>query len=155
MGWLNDLEGKIVALDTAPLIYFIEENPKYLSVVEPFFQAMDEGRLTVVTSTVTLIEVLVHPIAQGDARTVQKYREVLLNATGLRTIELSPDIAIEAARLRASYNIPTPDAIQLGTALQQKAAVFLTNDRGLRKITQLDILVIDDLLMGKERKAAA
>lgn len=27
MGWLNSLKGKIVGLDTAPLIYFIEQNP--------------------------------------------------------------------------------------------------------------------------------
>jgi hypothetical protein len=28
MEWLIKLKGKIVGLDTAPLIYFIEENPK-------------------------------------------------------------------------------------------------------------------------------
>lgn len=113
MGWVDDLEGEIIALDTAPLIYFIEEHPTYLGVVEPFFRAMDEGRLTVVTSTVTLLEVLVHPIAHKDVETEQKYREVLLNAVGLTTIALSSEVAVEAARLRAEYSIPTPDAIQL------------------------------------------
>lgn len=145
MGWVDDLEGEIIALDTAPLIYFIEEHPTYLGVVEPFFRAMDEGRLTVVTSTVTLLEVLVHPIAQKDVETEQKYREVLLNAVGLTTIALSSEVAVEAARLRAEYSIPTPDAIQLGTALQQNATAFLTNDGGLRKVTQLGVLVVDDL----------
>ena len=58
---------------------------------------------------------------------------------------LSSEVAVEAARLRAEYSIPTPDAIQLGTALQQNAAAFLTNDGGLRKVTQLGVLVVDDL----------
>jgi hypothetical protein len=31
MEWLNELQGKIIGLDTAPLIYFIEENPSYLA----------------------------------------------------------------------------------------------------------------------------
>ena len=33
MEWLNLLTGKIVGLDTAPLIYFIEQNPKYITIV--------------------------------------------------------------------------------------------------------------------------
>jgi predicted nucleic acid-binding protein len=31
--WLTNLYGKTTGLDTAPLIYFIEENPKYLKQV--------------------------------------------------------------------------------------------------------------------------
>lgn len=43
MDWINELSGSAVALDTAPLIYFIERNPKYLPIVKPFFAAMDQG----------------------------------------------------------------------------------------------------------------
>ncbi|MFW6184641.1 MAG: type II toxin-antitoxin system VapC family toxin [Chloroflexota bacterium] len=145
MGWVNDLEGQVIALDTAPLIYFIEEHPSYLSIVEPFFTAMDEGLLSVVTSTVTLLEVLVYPIGKGNAEVIQKYQSVLLSVEGLTTVDLSSAIAIEAAQLRAKYNIATPDAIQLGTALQMKAAAFLSNDRDLRKVTEIDVLTVDDL----------
>ena len=60
MEWLNDLQGRTVALDTAPLIYFIEENPNYIGTVKLFFEAMERGDFSVVTSTVTLLEVLVH-----------------------------------------------------------------------------------------------
>ena len=38
MEWLIQLQGKIVGLDTAPLIYFIEENPNYLDVTDTFFK---------------------------------------------------------------------------------------------------------------------
>jgi hypothetical protein len=41
--WLSDLRGKTVGLDTAPLIYFIEENPTYLEVAKLFFEAMGAG----------------------------------------------------------------------------------------------------------------
>jgi len=60
--WINGLQGKTVDLDTAPLIYFIEENPIYLEAATLFFKAMDKGDFTVVTSTVTLLEVLVQPL---------------------------------------------------------------------------------------------
>ena len=54
MEWMTGLRGTVVGLDTAPLIYFIEENPDYVSVVQPFFEAMDQGEFGVVTSVVTL-----------------------------------------------------------------------------------------------------
>ncbi len=30
MEWITQLQGKVVGLDTAPLIYFMEQNPNYL-----------------------------------------------------------------------------------------------------------------------------
>lgn len=119
MEWINSLEGSIVGLDTAPLIYFIEENPAYLQTLRPFFEAMDKGKFTAVTSIVTLIEVLVHPFRQGNTKLAQQYHDILLNVGNLTTIPLSQDIAEEAARLRATYNIRTPDAIQMATAIHE------------------------------------
>lgn len=66
MEWVEALRGTVVALDTAPLIYLIEENPTYLPFVRPFFKAVDQGEFKVVTSIVTLTEVLVHPMRHGD-----------------------------------------------------------------------------------------
>ena len=37
MEWIDDLQEKTVGLDTAPLIYFIEENPAYIETVRFFF----------------------------------------------------------------------------------------------------------------------
>jgi hypothetical protein len=78
VGWIEALQGKVVGLDTTPLIYFIEENPTYLDMVYPFFEAMDRGKFSVVTSIVTLLEVLVHPFRRGDTRLAQQYRDILL-----------------------------------------------------------------------------
>lgn len=128
MEWVTALQGRVVGLDTAPLIYFIEENPTYLETIRPFFVAMDRGEFRVVTSTVTLLEVLVHPFRRGEKELAQQYRDILLGAEGLITISLSQDIAEVAARLRASHNIRTPDAIQMATALRAGASHFLTND---------------------------
>src|SRR2546423_772839 len=61
VGWVDDWHGQIVGLDTAPLIYYLEEHPTYLPLVDPFFDALARGDLHAVTSTVTLIEVLTQP----------------------------------------------------------------------------------------------
>lgn len=56
MGLLSDLGGGPVALDSSIFIYFIEEHPIYLPVVEPLFEAIDAGELEAVTSSLTLLE---------------------------------------------------------------------------------------------------
>ena len=145
MDWLDDLRGHLVGLDTAPLIYFIERHPVYLAQVRPFFQALDRGELRVVTSTVTLLEVLVHPFRRGDAVLLQQYRDILLNVQGLDTIPVSPAIAEEAARLRAVHRLLPADAIQLATAINAGAAAFLTNDTGLPRLATPRLLVLDEL----------
>ena len=145
MGWLDEIKGTIIGLDTAPLIYFIEANPSYLPVLEPFFEAMDQVDISVVTSTVTLLEVLVLPIRQGRTDLVTRYRDILLHSAGLAALELSPDIAETAASLRANYGIRTPDAIQISTAISGGAPHSLTNDKQLRRITEINVLILSEL----------
>jgi predicted nucleic acid-binding protein len=145
MEWMSVLYGKTVALDTAPLIYFIEENPVYIETTRLFFEAMDRGDFLVVTSTVTLLEVLVHPLRKNKPKLAAEYRHILLNSK-LVTKAVSSSIAEQAARLRATYNIHTPDAIQIAAALEADATHFFTNDIRLPDITSLKILSVDTLV---------
>ncbi|MEK8021940.1 MAG: hypothetical protein VSS75_034120 [Candidatus Parabeggiatoa sp.] len=59
MEWIKALQGQLIALDTAPLIYFIEEHPTYLPILDPFFENFDKGSIRVVTSVITLKEWLI------------------------------------------------------------------------------------------------
>ena len=146
MEWLEELRGAVVGLDTAPLIYFIEENPAYLPLVRPFFEAVDRGELRVVTSVLTLTEVLVHPMRRGDHDLADQYRRILLHANQITTVQVSEGVAEEAGRLRARHNLRTPDAIQLATAIRSGASSFLTNDGRLPKLAPLNILVLKELI---------
>src|SRR5450631_3145679 len=146
MGWIEELRGKIVGMDTAPLICFIEENPTYIEIVDPFFEAVERNEFSVVTSIVTLLEVLVHPIRAGDSKLAQRYRDLLLHSKGLATISLTQEIAEEAARLRGTYRkIRTPDAIHIATAINANASFFLTNDMSLPSLSNLKMLQLDEL----------
>ena len=146
MGWLAPLQGSLVGLDTAPLIYYIEQFPAFYPTVQPFFQAVGHGAFSVVTSIVTLTEVLVQPYRYGDRRLAQEYRDILLGSPGVLTLPVSQDIAEETARIRATYNLRTPDALQIATALQAGASFFLTNDSDFRRVPGISTLVINDLI---------
>lgn len=145
MGILDDLRGSVVGLDTTPLIYFIEKNAKYHPLVRPFFAAMAARDFSVVTSTITLVETLVHPIRNNHHELAGRYRELLSNTANLTMYDLTPDIAQKAAEIRANYHVRTPDAIQLAAALQGNATFFLTNDLNLKKFTEITVIGVEDL----------
>lgn len=143
---LSLLQGQVIGLDTAPLIYFIEQNTKYLQLVRLFFQALSQGNFQFVTSTLTLTEVLVHPLRAGNIELARQYQDILLNQENLLTLPVSPTIAQTAAQIRATQNLRTPDAIQIATAIEAGATFFLTNDARLSNVSNLTVLVLDDLL---------
>lgn len=145
MGWIDSLAGSTVGLDTGPLIYYIEEYPTFLPKVAPFFEAAARGEFRIVTSFVTLIEVLVHPVREGRLDLAQQYRDVLLHSPELTAVPVSEDIAEGAAKLRAQFKLRTPDAIQMATAIQYGASSFFTNDDDLPEIPDLSMLVLKRL----------
>mgnify|MGYP006419308289 CR=1 FL=1 len=142
---LTKLQGKIVGLDTAPLIYFIEEHTTYLGAIKEFFETVDKGEVSVVTSTITLTEVLVHPLRSQNVDLAAEYRDILLNSN-ITTVDISSDIAEYGALLRSQYNLRTPDALQIATAIKSGAGFFLTNDTKLPKIPNIDYLIMDILV---------
>ena len=146
MEWIEALAGTTVGLDTAPLIYLIEENPIFLPFVRPFFEAVDRGEFRVVTSILTLTEVLVHPMRRGDQGLADQYRRILLHANHITTEPVSEIIADEAAQLRARQGLRTPDAIQLATAIRAGASSFVTNDSRLPRLAPLNMLVLNQLI---------
>lgn len=145
MGWIEDLHGKVIGLDTAPFIYYIELYTGYADLLFPFFDAIERGDSKVVTSAVTLVEALVLPLRNGDTKLAEQYREILFDTNNLDTFPLLREIAEEAAQLRALHKFHTPDAIQIATAINASASVFLTNDRQLQKASAIQVLVLDDL----------
>ncbi|MDJ0540525.1 MAG: PIN domain-containing protein [Microcystis sp. M53603_WE2] len=98
-----------------------------------------------VTSTLTLSEVLVHPLRSGNVELAGQYRDILLDQENLITVPISLEIAEVAAQLRARQNLRTPDAIQIATAMGEGAMFFLTNDARLAAVPDLKVLVLDAL----------
>ena len=146
MGLVDELQGVRVCMDTAPIIYFIEKNPKYLGVLKPVFLEIDTGRIEAITSTITLLEVLIHPFRTKNDILAEKYRDILLYSGGLTTFEIFHEVSEMSSKLRAKYSIRTPDAIQIAVGLLYRASKFLTNDSALKKVSDIDVLVLDDFL---------
>lgn len=134
-----------VALDTSIFIYFMERELKWLPVIRPLFAAAASGDSTLVTSSVTLLEVLVVPYRTGDMALAERYEALLTRGRGLALIEMDRPAMRAAAQLRAIYGLRTPDALQVAAALISRSTAFVTNDTRLPKIKGLPIVQLSDL----------
>jgi predicted nucleic acid-binding protein len=140
MGLITDLGRGPLGVDTAIFIYFIEEHHRFLRVVEPIFREVDKGSLELVTSALTLLEVLVVPYRTGDDLLAGRYQTILTRSRGVRMVDISRDHLRAAAQLRAATGAKTPDSLQLVAALASDCTAFLTNDRDLPAIPGMPIL---------------
>jgi len=147
MGLREDLGRGPVGLDTVAFIYFIEEHPDYLPLLDPIFEAVDGGKLQVVTSSLTLLEVLVVPYRSGNLPLAQKYEWLLTRSRGLTLVDLDLPLLRGAAKIRALYpTARTPGAIQLCAALSAGCSSLVTNDRALPAVPGLRIVQLDGYL---------
>ncbi len=135
----------MLGMDTSPFIYLVEKHPKYLSCILSVFEQVRIGAVQAMTSTLTITQVLTMPFVKNQTQYVDEYREMLLNTEFITSITADSIIAEQAAALRAKYGLKTPDALQIATALETGCHAFLTNDMGLKRVSEIRVLVLDEL----------
>lgn len=135
-----------IAVDTAPFIYYIEEHKDYIETIAPLFTLISQGRIIAYTSVITLIEVLAKPIQEKNEKLIAGYHELLTNSNNLILTEIDKNMAVETAKLKSKYHIRIPDALQIACGLMNDAKAFVTNDGNLKKVKEMRIVVLDDLV---------
>ncbi len=135
-----------IGLDTNVFIFQVEENPRYLELVNPIFVWLEESEARAVTSTITMLELLVQPYRLSDVDRVNKFYALLSTYPNLEWIAPTLEIADLAARLRAEHNLRTPDALQVATAVACQATGFVSNDPVFQRVAGLEVVILDNLL---------
>ncbi|MGH8217151.1 MAG: type II toxin-antitoxin system VapC family toxin [Steroidobacteraceae bacterium] len=146
MGLTEDLGRGRVGVDTAVFIYWIEEHPQFLQIIDPLFQEVDAGRREVVTSALTLLELLVAPYRAGDLESASRYERLLTRSRGLSLVDISREQLRDAAKLRAAFAVRASDALQLAAALGTGCTAFLTNGRRLPRIAGIEVVQLADYI---------
>jgi predicted nucleic acid-binding protein len=135
-----------LAVDTAPLIYLIERHPRYAGLVRETLRRVQQGRIQAFSSVVTLTEVLTRPLDLGDEALAAEYRRRLTRSRNFTLVTVDEAIATSAAALRARFRLRTPDALQVASALAMGCDALLTNDAQLARVSDLRVLILDDLV---------
>lgn len=130
-------DGALLLMDSAPIIYFLEGHPKLSPKFKRFFVDHDAGRVQFAVTTISLAEVLTGPLQTGSEALAERYRAIL---ESWQVIELNADIAVDAARLRASLKLKLADAVQAASAISINAHALVTHDRDFSRVHTLRVL---------------
>jgi len=116
--------------DTNLFIYLFEGISPLGKRVRKLRQGMLERGDQLLTSTLTLGEVLVKPLEQGEQGLVDRYEDAITRTSVM--IPLDVKAARIYAALRSDRSLRAPDAIQLACAAAAGVDLFITNDARLQ-----------------------
>jgi predicted nucleic acid-binding protein len=95
----------------------------------------------IVTSEVTLAELLVRPLAVSDQVLVEHYEALIVTSRWLHVVPVERQILRVAAQLRSRRRaLRLPDAIHLASALASSCTHLVTGDAGIHASDGLPIL---------------
>lgn len=137
----------LFGVDTNLFIYHFESHPELGEPVGRFLERAEEGGARLVTSTITLMEILVVPKRHGFGSLCQRYRDLLASFPNLEVVSIGPEVAEIAAELRAVHPLRPPDALQLAAALHTGAEAFVSEDRRLRRVSEIEVLTVAEALL--------
>lgn len=144
MGTLTIPNSGQVYVDANVVIYAIERIEPYRTLVEPLWQAASAGDITIITSELTWLETLTKPLRDQDFQLEALFR-AFLSAQEVTLLPATLPLWEQAARLRG-LGLKTPDALHAATALGQQCALFITNDPIFRRVPNLTVVVLADVL---------
>ncbi len=131
-----------VGIDTAIFIYRLEGHSRLASVAGEALTTMEAGRFEGITSSLTLMELAVRPLALGRPDVADEYDVLLANFPHLLMVDVDRRVARRAAELRAAHRLRPADALQVAACIDVGATAFLTNNRDLRRIDEVEVLLL-------------
>ena len=129
--------------DTSPFIYLFAGKGDRAGKAARLF-----GRLapaSKVTSIVAPIEVLSFFRGISQDGLAAQYTSFFRESGEVEVAPVDWPVCELAASLRGKYRLRLGDAIQVATAILFRSEIFITNDRGLARVTELPVLQFVDL----------
>ncbi len=134
---------KTVALDSMLFIYLFESDPRYIALVDPIFEQLEQGKLHGVTSMVTPLEILAKPKLTYEPENLAIFTQFFTKTPHLEVVPMSWEIVLIAAQIRRTYSsIKTPDSLQLATAQVKKTDIFITHDKKILNLNSFPVKIV-------------
>lgn len=135
-----------IGIDSPVFIYHIEGLRPWSEIAGQVLRMMAMGQVTGTTSVLALLEITVWPLKLGRLEIADNYEFLIRNIPHLEIVAIDAQIARIAASLRAKHGLATPDALQIGASLAFGATAFVTNDKRLRRVSEIEVVVLDDFV---------
>jgi predicted nucleic acid-binding protein len=130
--------GDLVVVDSAPLIYLLDDHPDFAPMFKSLFELHAQNVIQIAISTIAIAEVLAGPFKHAQDVLAKRYEKAL---AGFDVVPVSQEIAVTASRIRASSGLRLPNALQAATALEIGAIALVTHDRDFSRLADLRVLL--------------
>jgi predicted nucleic acid-binding protein len=124
--------------DTNLFIYQIEVHPVWGPKVSALVAYQEAQGILIMTSALTLGEVLVKPTKDSRNDLISAYETLFAD---IECIPIGQDVARQFASLRADHGVKSPDALQLACATIGRADAFITNDERLSRLSSSHLAI--------------
>lgn len=132
-------------IDTSPFIYLIENKPAYADIIKSYFLEALTNDHEIITSVISVMEFGVVPEKKGKHELIIQF-EAFLQTMNITVEIIDKSIAETASKLRARYNfLKGMDALQVAVAIEKGCDYFLTNDKKLVNISEVQILLVENM----------
>jgi predicted nucleic acid-binding protein len=141
-------ELRSVLLDTSACIYFLDgsRQDRRHREMAALVERAEDGALTIVLSPISVAELLVLPIREGDVEAEAMVR--LFVSKLCEVVPATDATASSAALFRSKYGLRLPDAFVLASALERSVEGVVGNDRAWKRVEEIRYLHIDDEIDG-------
>jgi len=85
------------------------------------------------------------PLHAGRRDVADLYRAALASMANIAPVAISIETGCMAGALRAKYGMPLRDMFQVAVALEHAPSAIVTNDRDLRRVREVPVVLLDDL----------
>ena len=131
--------GQVIAIDSVIFIYVWNRQPEFFGPAKRVLEKISSGQAAGIFSQIGMVGLLTGPKKLRRTSMALLYSERVKNFPNLSVLNLNDNIVDLASSLRAKYNLRTPDAIHIATAIDAGADKFVTNDKSLKKVREIKI----------------
>jgi predicted nucleic acid-binding protein len=113
----------LIYLDTCLVIYLVERHARWGGPVAEAMAGAADARFGI--SPLVKCDCLVGPLKRGDPVLERAYTELF---AVFMSLAMPEPVYLQAAQLRARFNLRTPDALHLSCAQHHRCEALWTND---------------------------
>jgi predicted nucleic acid-binding protein len=135
-----------VVIDTMVFIYLFEDHSGYADLCEDIFGQISNSVFSGVVTPITAAELLVKPLKLKQLSLADRYRSAIRNIPNVSMSRFDVQIGFMAGSLRAQYDLPLADMFQAAAAMYYPARTLITNDKNLRRVKEIDVFLLDEMM---------
>jgi predicted nucleic acid-binding protein len=130
-------------MDACSIIYLIESHQKLGQDTRLIVAKALQNKTQLMVSRLSFLACRVLPLKENNTDLLASYNR-FFQLPSVQIVELTADVINIATDLRVNYasSLRTPDALQLACALSANAEQFLTGDKKLSVIQEIDVVVV-------------